>query len=201
MSLRQKLRRIKGGRSYADIAREVGCSPGNVRKIFDEGSEPRFTLGVKLARTLGADVDWLVDDEAEGDPPVDQRNRVASLVEDALAGAGLTGDLSLDEIKLVGVFRRLDRDQRLRLQGFLSAEVSRGPLTAALAQNLQRQDRRRTGSARGADTPETVDQMGLADDQTRGDRRPETRGKHARTRPDRPDRRAWRGNAGVRRTR
>jgi len=130
MSLRQKLRRIKGGRSYADIAREVGCSPGNVRKIFDEGSEPRFTLGVKLARTLGADVDWLVDDEAEGDPPVDQRNRVASLVEDALAGAGLTGDLSLDEIKLVGVFRRLDRDQRLRLQGFLSAEVSRGPLTA-----------------------------------------------------------------------
>jgi len=67
-----------------------------------------------LARTLGADIDWLVDDGAEGDPPVDDRGRVMSIVEDALAGAGVTGEFSADEIRLVGVFRSLSELEKVR---------------------------------------------------------------------------------------
>jgi len=130
MDLQEKLRRFKGNRSYADIARAIGCSPENVRRIIDSGTEPKFILGVRLARTLGADVDWLIDETAEGAPPVDDRQRIAAIMEDALNGAGITGELSADEIRLVGDFRQLNRDQRNHLDGFLKgllAQVSREP--------------------------------------------------------------------------
>ena len=128
MDLCEKLRRFKGNRSYADIARAIGCSAENVRRILDSGTEPKFILGVRLARTLGADIDWLVDDTAKGDPPVDGRGRVASLIEQALAGAGLVGELSADEVELVAVFRRLTELEKVRLAGFLAGLTAREPL-------------------------------------------------------------------------
>jgi len=140
MSLRQKLRKIKGGRSYAQIARTVGCSPGNIRKIFDEGSEPRFVLGVKLARTLGADIDWLVDDEADGEPPVGQKDRVAAMVADLLAGGGLVGELTAEEIELLGAFRKLTEIEKVRLSGFLAGLMSREPLTPAIVEQRLQDD-------------------------------------------------------------
>lgn len=133
MAIGEKLRKFKGDRTYSDIARAVGCTPENVRKILDQGTEPKLILGVRLARTLGADIDWLIDDEAEGDPPVDDRGRVVSIVEDALAGAGVTGEFSADEIRLVGVFRSLSEVEKVRLGGFLSGLTSREPLTPEVA--------------------------------------------------------------------
>jgi len=129
MLLSKKFRKLKGNRSYADLARAVGCTPQNVRKILDFGTEPRFVLGVKLARTLGADIDWLVDDEAEGPPPVDQKDRVAAMVEQLLTSGGLVGELTAEEIELLGAFRKLTEIEKVRLSGFLAGLLSREPLT------------------------------------------------------------------------
>jgi len=129
MDLGRKFRKFKGQRTYAEIARAVGCSPDNVRRIIDTGTERKLVLGVRLARTLGVDIDWLVDGEADSPPPVDHRSRVLSAVAAALSSAGLAGELSGDEAEIVGIYRGLSEIERVRLAGFLAGLASREPLS------------------------------------------------------------------------
>lgn len=117
MELADKVRRARAGRSYAEIARAVGCTPANIRKIEAEASQPGFVLGVRLAWALNVPADWLADDSADWPPPVSDQARAEGLVRKALTGAGLVGELSEDERDLLAAWRRLSDRRRGELQG------------------------------------------------------------------------------------
>ena len=151
MSLNEKLRRLKGARTYAELARAVGCTAANVRRIIDGDAEPKLTLGVRLARTLGADLDWLVDDEAEGDPPPDDRQKVSEMVAKALTVGGLVGDLSPKEIELIGMIRGLDSFDVAKLDGYLMGLVSQEPMTPEKAARMLQDAADRVTAARRTD--------------------------------------------------
>lgn len=119
MKLAEKLRKARGNRSYASIAEAVGCSPGNVRKIEAEDSQPGFVLGIRLAEVLGVPPDWLADDGADWPPPADDRQRAADLVRHALTRGGLADELNEEERELIANFRRLNDRRRGEAVGVL----------------------------------------------------------------------------------
>lgn len=119
MKLAEKIRRIKGSRSYADIAREVKCSSENIRKIVDQNSWPGFALGVRLAKYLGVPIVWLADDSQDWPPPEDKAAEAVEMVRDALAGAGLAGELTARERAILTHYRALADEMKLKAEGYL----------------------------------------------------------------------------------
>jgi hypothetical protein len=109
MEFAEKIRKAKGHRSYAEIARHVGCSPENIRKIMDQGAQPRFVLGVKIAELLGVSAHWLAN-ERTGWPP---------LAPDSSADPRGSNGTDPQEEGLLRLFRRLEPDQRARAIGIL----------------------------------------------------------------------------------
>ncbi len=109
MEFAEKIRKAKGHRTYAEIARHVGCSPENIRKIMDQGAQPRFVLGVKIAELLGVSAHWLADDRS-GWPP---------LKPDHQASSGGSNGTDGQEDGLLRLFRRLNPEQRARAIGIL----------------------------------------------------------------------------------
>ncbi len=138
MKLAEKIRRSKEGRGYADIAREVGCSSENVRKIIDQGSQPGFFLGVRLAKALDVPVDWLADDDQDWPPPETNKQKAVSMVEAALTGAGLSGELTPPEREVLRLYRMLEGDNRKKLEGMLLGLAFAGTDAAELADRLGR---------------------------------------------------------------
>ncbi len=131
MDLAGKIEHLRRGRSNTELAVACGCSPANIQKIAREGSQPNFALGVRLAAVLGVPADWLGDDDADWPPPTTDRERAASLVEQALTGAGLAGELSRDERELLSSWRSLPRDVRNRTLGYVIGLAAGGTETAA----------------------------------------------------------------------
>lgn len=145
MNLGEKIRSVKKNRSYADIARGVGCSAENIRKIIDQGSQPGFSLGIRLAKTLGVPPDWLADDSQDWPPPEDDSRKASEMIERALAGAGLAGKLSADEREILTNWRRLDHPLRQKVIGYVIGLATTGDqagadLGADLAENLARSE-------------------------------------------------------------
>ena len=105
MNLQEKLRRLKGDKSYADLAKAADCTPANVRKIIDEGSQPSFSIGAALAMALGVDAAWLADDKRDWPPPPKTReDKIVSIVQewtDRLSQKDLTDE----EIELFQLIR------------------------------------------------------------------------------------------------
>ncbi len=136
MDLSEKLRRAKGERNYSEIARKAApCSPENIRKIVDQGSEPRFKLGCRIAKVLGVPPQWLGDDGQDWPPPIDRDQQGLELIRQALAGNGLIDQAADDERKLLADFRQLGEQARSQIAELVSqqaAECER--LKAAMSQ-------------------------------------------------------------------
>ena len=102
MELKEKLRRAKGNRSYADLARAAGCSPENIRKLIDNGHEPKLYLAAKLARELGVSLDWLADDAQSWPPePNTLEGKILETVRDAMRPLAAVGEIEPDERELL----------------------------------------------------------------------------------------------------
>ncbi len=138
VKLAEKLRMARRGRSYVEIAHEVGCTPGNIRKIEAESSQPGFVLGVRLAEALGVPVNWLADDSADWPPPATPQQSAETLVREALTGAGLTGELTPPEREVLRLYRMLEGDNRKKIEGMLLGLAFAGTDAAELADRLGR---------------------------------------------------------------
>ncbi len=136
MDLSEKLRRAKGERNYSEIARKAApCSPENIRKIVDQGSEPRFKLGCRIARVLGVPAEWLGDDAQDWPPPLDREQQGLDLIRQALAGNGLIDQSTEDERKLLADFRQLSKQARSQIAELVSQQaVECERLRAAMSQ-------------------------------------------------------------------
>ncbi|MHC4983596.1 MAG: hypothetical protein ACYTF6_10610 [Planctomycetota bacterium] len=121
MELGQKLRHLLNREryDYKSLADEVGCSYSNVRKIIDAGSEPKFRLGVRMARLLGVPPTWLADDEADWPPPENEQQRTIDLMRNALTRAGLAGELTKVERQLLALWRSLPEERRQNAMGYM----------------------------------------------------------------------------------
>ena len=53
MELAKKVQQERGSLTYAQLAAKIGCSPGNIRKIEAEGTQPGFALAVRVAEGIG----------------------------------------------------------------------------------------------------------------------------------------------------
>ena len=53
MELAKKVQQKRGSLTYAQLAAKIGCSPGNIRKIEAEGTQPGFALAVRVAEGIG----------------------------------------------------------------------------------------------------------------------------------------------------
>ncbi len=78
-----------------------------MRRIFDQGTQPGFSLGVRLSHALAVSADWLGDDSQGWPPPASGKQSAAAMVERALTGEGLLGDLTEQERHLLADFRSL----------------------------------------------------------------------------------------------
>ncbi len=117
MELAEKVQRLRGKRSNADLAEACGCSPTHIQKIAREGSIPSLPIGVRLANTLGVSADWLADESADYPPPPTEKQVSAAMIEQVLAGGGLVGELSEEERALVSRFRALNDAGKGRMLG------------------------------------------------------------------------------------
>jgi hypothetical protein len=84
MSYQQKLKRLMKTSNVAAISREAGLTPRTVWRSLC-GSIPSVQTTVCLARVLGVDVGWLVDDTRDW-PPV----RVTPSMDAEVSAAVLT---------------------------------------------------------------------------------------------------------------
>ena len=119
MDFGEKLKRAIGGRSYSEIARVVGCSPETIRKIADHGSLPRLDRALRICRAVDIPIGWASDPETDWPPPVSEKDMAAELVSQALAGAGLAGELTDDERQLLSRWRQLNDRQQGRVLGMV----------------------------------------------------------------------------------
>lgn len=117
--MQEKLRRLKGGRSYAEIGEALHCAPERVRKWIDAGAEPHFRIGVQLAAYFGVSPQWLGDDAADWPPPASTDERILETVRSALAGAGAAGSVTDAEREALAALRRLPETLAARAVGVL----------------------------------------------------------------------------------
>lgn len=65
----QKTRKLLKGRTLRSIEKVADWSPNTLAATLSKASVPTATRGIKLARALGVDPDWLFDDEQAWPPP------------------------------------------------------------------------------------------------------------------------------------
>ena len=121
MEFGEKIRRAMADRqiSNAWLARQVGCSPENIRKHIAEGTKPGFALGLRIAAVLEVDPFWLGDDKTVYPPPPTEKQQLTETLDRVLAGAGLAGELNEEERELVSGFRSLKGEARGRVLGMI----------------------------------------------------------------------------------
>jgi transcriptional regulator with XRE-family HTH domain len=124
MELRDKLQRLRDGRSYRQIAAAIGCSAESVRRWLDGDAEPSFTRGVAMARLLGVDAAWLADDSADWPPPPAEDDRIVAAVREAMAARRSPEDLTARERSLVEHYRAMPADDRGLLMGVAIARAT-----------------------------------------------------------------------------
>jgi len=138
VTLAEKLERLKGGRSYAEIAALADATAENIRKVVREGSQPGFALGVRLARVFGVPADWLGDDSADWPPPESVEKQIARLLRAANLDEGSGAELSKEERRFVTLSRAMPVDMRQRFmdkmlsyaEGIVETEQLRSARTA-----------------------------------------------------------------------
>ena len=87
MKLGEKIRRLRAGRSYAEIARAGECSPPTVRDIEAGRTEtPNLFLIARLSSYFDVPLDWLADETADFPPPSSPEKSAEAVVREALAG-------------------------------------------------------------------------------------------------------------------
>ena len=69
MTIHEKLERITRYSNRSALSRAAGLGPTTLSMILARRSEITVSTAVKLAKTLGVDLNWLVNPEA-GWPPV-----------------------------------------------------------------------------------------------------------------------------------
>ncbi len=121
MELADKVQRLRGGRSNAELGKAAGCSATTIHNIARAGRQPSFAVGVRLARALGVAADWLGDDAQDWPPPPSMEDKTAEIVRQALESRGMIGALSDDERALLSAWRQLGPEGRAELRGYLRA--------------------------------------------------------------------------------
>ncbi|MFW6153660.1 MAG: helix-turn-helix domain-containing protein [Planctomycetota bacterium] len=119
MELADKVQRLRGGRSNAELGKAAGCSATTIHNIARAGRQPSFAVGVRLARALGVAADWLGDDAQDWPPPPSMEDKTAAIVRQALESRGMIGELSDDERALLSAWRQLGAEGRAELRGYL----------------------------------------------------------------------------------
>ena len=164
MNVTEKLQRLRGTRSYAEAARAAKCSEPAARDVFQGVTKnPKAYILHGLAQLYGVSLDWLLDDSQDWPPPADDKQRATKLVERALSGAGLAGDLTEDERTLLSKWRSLSPTQRAEVVGYVIGLAAGATSEAALeggkfhadldevdAQLDQGEQPRRRGGGQGA---------------------------------------------------
>jgi transcriptional regulator with XRE-family HTH domain len=69
MTLTAKLSALAEGKNRAELARGVGLKATLLSDYINKGYMPRADIALKIARALGVDVAWLIDDAAPWPPP------------------------------------------------------------------------------------------------------------------------------------
>lgn len=69
MTFKEKLSRLTEDMIKARISRRAGLPPNAINDYINKGHTPGAHNAVSLARALGVDVGWLIDDAREW-PPV-----------------------------------------------------------------------------------------------------------------------------------
>lgn len=69
MTFHDKLRRLVQDMNKSAVARRAGISPQAIDSYVRLGNVPLIDSAVRLARALGVDIAWLIDDERDW-PPV-----------------------------------------------------------------------------------------------------------------------------------
>lgn len=127
VKLGEKLQRLRGGTSYAEIGRAARCSAPTIRNIEAGGTlEPSVALVARLATHFGVSLDWLADESQGWPPPASDDEQAAELVRGALVGAGLAGELTRDERELLSRYRSLSQRHRDRVLGLVIGLASSG---------------------------------------------------------------------------
>ena len=132
MELAEKTNQLRAGRPISGVARQIGASEGWLRQL-EKGQirEPRLPRVLALARFFGVPLDWLGDDSADWPPPQTEAQRGVDLVAEALASAGLVGELTDDERELLAAYRRMAPRQRDRLVGYAIGQAASGTAEGA----------------------------------------------------------------------
>jgi len=122
MEIRKKLLRLRNrsGRTRRSVARHVGFTERTI-SMLENGKtlQPNVVLCLRLARLYGVDLDWLADEERDWPPPTDAQT-AAQMVDAAMARAGLSGELSVEEQRVLSAWRSLNDRQRLEVMGYIS---------------------------------------------------------------------------------
>ena len=124
MKLGQKLRQLRKGRPYAEVARAADCSPPTIRQI--EGGtrqDPSFRTIARLAKYYEVPLDWLADDSQKWPPPLTPQQKAEDIVRAALTKEGLAGELTAEERKLLAGYRTLSGDGRRSVRTYLKAAL------------------------------------------------------------------------------
>jgi len=112
-NLGDKLQRLRGQRSYNNVARTVECSVNALRDVeAGRTRDPGVQFVMSLARLYDVPLDWLVDNEQDWPPPESDETQAIDLIRSVLARGGLTGELSDDERLFISLLRSLPADLR-----------------------------------------------------------------------------------------
>lgn len=119
MQIGKKMSKLRGGHSPEWVAKAISCHGGSIRRYETGEQKPRYDRALKLAVLFGVDTHWLLDDQQDWPPPETVADKTAELVSQALAGAGLAGELTDDERQLLSRWRHLNDRQQGRVLGMV----------------------------------------------------------------------------------
>jgi hypothetical protein len=131
MTFREKLRSLGAGVNKSARGVGVGLKPNTISTYMVKGSIPRADIALKMARALGVDVAWLIDDAAPWPPPAPHLAIVAAGEVRIAASAGGVTVISAPP----GVSVRIDYPKDTASARALS--VSRGASLGQSAGNPQ----------------------------------------------------------------
>ncbi len=118
--LKEKISQLRDEEPYSKIARAVGRSTNAIRDIeLGKTADPSISLVRKLADHFQVPIDWLSDDSQDYPPPATDKDRATGLVEQALASAGLAGDMTGDERELLAAFRTMPEKLQMVALGYI----------------------------------------------------------------------------------